>query len=88
MARQNRVVEQLFDLRMIIAVLFTIYGIVCLVWGLAFTTQRELDKAAGTNVNLWAGIGMLVVAALFVVWVVRSPLTAQAERAQAEQTED
>ena len=52
----------LFDLRRIIGGLFIVYGILLTVLGL-FDSQEEIDKAAGVNINLWAGLGMLVVGA-------------------------
>jgi hypothetical protein len=71
---RSGLLERLTELRMIIAILFAIYGIVCVVWGIGFTTARDLDRAAGINVNLLAGIGMLVFAALFALWALLKPL--------------
>jgi hypothetical protein len=34
----------------------------------------EIQKSAGVNINLWAGIGMLVTAAGFVLWARLRPL--------------
>ena len=65
---------QLFDLRLIIALLFGVYGVVLTVLGFTGTDQRDLDRAGGINLNLWSGIGMLVLAALFAVWVLLRPL--------------
>lgn len=65
--------ERATELRMIIAILFAVYGVVCVIWS-AFTTPQELAKAAGIDVNLWAGIGMLVVALLFFLWAMLKPL--------------
>ncbi|MDQ3579337.1 MAG: hypothetical protein M3443_17440 [Actinomycetota bacterium] len=64
----------LFDLRGVIALLFGIYGVVLTIMGLFATSQQDLDKAGGINVNLWVGIGMLVVTGLFALWVVLRPL--------------
>jgi hypothetical protein len=64
----------LFDLRRIIGGLFIVYGVLLAVLGL-FDSQEEIDKAAGVNINLWAGLGMLVVGALFIVWALTRPLT-------------
>jgi hypothetical protein len=58
----------LFDLRTVIAVLFGAYGVILTVLGVAATGPEDLAKAGGININLWTGIGMLVVAALFVLW--------------------
>ncbi len=65
--------SQLFDLRTVIAVLFGVYGIVLTVMGL-FTGEAELAKAGGININLWSGIGMILAAAFFLVWVRLRPL--------------
>ena len=67
-----------FDIRLIIALLIGVYGIVLTFMGIGFTTEEELAKAAGTNINLWAGIGMLVFAALFVLWAKVRPIVVPA----------
>jgi hypothetical protein len=64
----------LFDLRTMIAVLFGVYGLVLLIVGLVATDAADIAKAGGTNINLDTGIAMLIVAALFVLWVLLRPL--------------
>jgi drug/metabolite transporter (DMT)-like permease len=64
----------LFDLRTVIAVLFGVYGVVLTALGLFNNDPAELEKSAGIDMNLWTGIGMLVVAAIFLVWVWQRPL--------------
>jgi hypothetical protein len=64
----------LFDLRLIIALLFAVYGVVLIVVGTAFTSDADLQKAAGININLWSGIGMAALAAVFALWVRLRPL--------------
>jgi hypothetical protein len=64
----------LFDLRYILALLFTVYGLVVTVMGIGFTSDADLQKADGINVNLWSGIAMLVVAVLFGVWARLRPV--------------
>lgn len=66
--------SQLFDLRTVIAVLFGVYGIVLTIQGLFFESDAELQKAGGIEINLWSGIVMIVVAALFVLWARLRPL--------------
>jgi H+/Cl- antiporter ClcA len=61
-------VSALFDLRLIIGALFTLYGIVLIITGFADGTE-ELNKASGIRINLWAGIGMLVTGLLFLLWM-------------------
>ncbi|PRY34346.1 hypothetical protein [Umezawaea tangerina] len=74
----------LFDLRLIIAVLFGIYGVVLTVVGLAFTSDEDLAKADGLNINLWSGIGMFVLAAVFAAWTFTKPLVVPEEVPEAE----
>ena len=56
-----------FDIRIVIATLVGIYGVVLTILGI-IADPKEVDKAAGININLWGGLAMLVFAALFVVW--------------------
>jgi hypothetical protein len=63
----------LFDLRRIIGGLFVVYGLLLAVLGL-FDSQEEIDKAAGVNINLYAGLGMLVFGILMIVWALTRPL--------------
>ena len=67
-----------FDIRLIIALLIGVYGVILTVMGIGFTSDEEIKKAAGVNINLWAGIGMLVVAAVFVLWAKLRPLVVPA----------
>ena len=63
----------LFDLRRIIGGLFILYGLLLTVLGL-FDSQEEIDKAAGVNINLWAGVGMLIFGLLMITWALTRPL--------------
>ncbi|GGM35390.1 hypothetical protein GCM10012275_03320 [Longimycelium tulufanense] len=73
-ASQPRRRAGLFDLRWIIAVLFAIYGAVLTVVGLGFTSDADVSKAAGLNINLWSGAGMLATAVVFGLWAQLRPL--------------
>ena len=66
----------LFDLRRIIGGLFAIYGVILFILGLT-ASQKEIDKAAGWNLNLWVGLAMIVVAAIFIGWAMARPLSEQ-----------
>ncbi|WP_410670717.1 hypothetical protein [Amycolatopsis sp. cmx-4-68] len=68
-----------FDIRLIIALLIGVYGVILTIMGAAFTSDAEIAKAAGVNINLWAGIGMLVISALFILWATVRPLVVPAE---------
>jgi hypothetical protein len=69
----TRRAANLFDLRRIIGGLFVAYGVLLTVLGL-FDSQEEIDKAAGVNINLWAGLGMLVFGLLMITWALTRPL--------------
>ena len=62
-----------FDIRVVIATLIAIYGIVLTILGI-IADPKEVGKADGINVNLWGGIAMLVFAALFVLWARMRPI--------------
>src|SRR6201991_4062929 len=63
----------LFDLRRIIGGLFTVWGVLLIVLGVT-DSEAEANKAAGININLYAGIGMLVFGLIFVAWALMRPL--------------
>ena len=66
---------KLFDLRLLIGGLFVVYGVALTIYSF-FTTQAEVDKAAGININLWLGLGMLVLGLLFLLWRRLDPVVA------------
>jgi hypothetical protein len=68
-----------FDIRNFIAALVGAYGLILTVLGLVGTSQEQLDKADGLAINLWAGIGMLVVAGAFVLWARLRPVVVPAD---------
>jgi hypothetical protein len=71
-----------FDIRVVIAALIAVYGLVLTILGI-IADPKEVDKAAGININLWGGLAMLVVAALFVVWARVRPIVVLVEEAAA-----
>jgi hypothetical protein len=70
-----------FDIRVVIATLIAIYGVVLTILGI-IADPKEVDKADGININLWGGIAMLVFAALFVLWARLRPIAVPAEPGQ------
>jgi hypothetical protein len=66
----------LFDLRMVIGGLLTLYGIVLTVLGL-FASSDTKAKAAGININHWAGLLILAGGAVFLAWARLRPLRAE-----------
>ena len=67
-----------FDIRNIIGALIGFYGVVLVIVGLVDRSEETLAKAGGVNANLWAGIGMVVVAAGFAVWSRLRPIVVEA----------
>jgi hypothetical protein len=63
---------RLFDLRMIIGVLFSVYGVILTITG-ALDGSAEIAKGQGVRINLWTGLAMLVIGAIFIVWDVTRP---------------
>src|ERR1700753_1163138 len=72
----------LFDLRRIIGGVLSAWGVLLLILGLV-GSEAEKTKAAGININLVAGIGMLVVGLLFLLWAFSRPLGTQLREAEA-----
>ena len=79
-AEADRVAKaaNLFDLRRIIGALFAVYGVILVIVGLT-DSDAEIDKAAGIHINLYTGIGMLIVAGIFIGWAMIRPLSAELE---------
>jgi hypothetical protein len=63
----------LFDLRRIIGGLFTVWGVLLIILG-ATDSDAEVNKAAGININLWAGFAMLLFGVLMLLWAFTRPL--------------
>jgi hypothetical protein len=74
MAEDNkRKVARLFDVRLVIGGLFTVYGVIVTLIGL-FDSHAEIQKAQGVRINLWMGLGMLAVGLLMLLWLRLNPL--------------
>jgi hypothetical protein len=64
---------KLFDVRLVIGGLFTLYGVIVTLLGL-FDSHAEIEKAQGVRINLWMGLGMLAVGLLMLLWLRLNPL--------------
>jgi hypothetical protein len=62
-----------FDIRRIIGGLFVLYGVILVITG-AVGSDEVKNKAAGINVDVWTGLGMLVVGVLMIVWALSRPV--------------
>ncbi len=72
-----------FDIRRLIGGLFVLYGLILTVVGIVGSTHVK-TKAAGINVNLWTGIGMLIFGALMIFWALTRPVMPEPEKTRGE----
>lgn len=63
-----------FDIRFVIAALMTIFGVIILLMGFFGTSEADLERTSGTNINIWTGAGLLVAAAFFGLWAWLRPV--------------
>jgi len=68
-----------FDIRNFIGALMGIYGVILFITGLVGTSKAEIEQSAGVNVNLWTGIGLVLVSAFFIVWARLRPVIVPAD---------
>jgi hypothetical protein len=68
-----------FDIRNFIALLIGIYGIILLIAGLIGPSDAQLAKSDGLNINLVAGIGMILLSAFFLTWARLRPVVVPEE---------
>ena len=71
-----------FDIRRLIGGLFVVYGVILVIIGLAGSSATK-HKAAGIDIDLWAGLGMLLFAAFMLGWAFLRPTVPHPERADA-----
>lgn len=74
----------LFDVRNIIGALLGIYGLVLVIMGIVNYTAEDKSKTGGFNINLWAGLIILVVGVLMIVWAVTRPILVPVEEGTRE----
>ena len=61
-----------FDIRRLIGGVFVLYALILIALGL-FGSSASKHKAAGININLWTGLGMLIFGALMIFWALSRP---------------
>lgn len=71
-----------FDIRNFIGGLLGLYGIILTLMGLI--GDQELSKTGGWNANLYAGLALLVVSAVFITWARLKPTIVPAPVDSAE----
>jgi NADH:ubiquinone oxidoreductase subunit 6 (subunit J) len=72
-----------FDIRRLIGAVFVLYGLILLALGI-FGSHAIKTKAAGININLWTGIGMLIFGALMIFWALSRPVEPEPEETRGQ----
>ncbi|MDQ0991384.1 hypothetical protein [Streptomyces sp. V3I7] len=82
--QKSATAARIFDLRRIIGGLFVLYGVIVTITGLT-DGQAAIDKAEGININLWTGIGMLLLGVFFLVWLRLRPVAPPTEAGMGDE---
>jgi hypothetical protein len=85
-AEREAQAANLFDLRRILGGLFLLYGATLTIVGL-LNSSAQVSRAAGVRINLYAGVGMIVLGALFVAWALSRPLADQLAEGDRERAD-
>ena len=72
-----------FDIRRLIGAVFVLYGLILLALGI-FGSHAVKTKAAGININLWTGIGMLIFGGLMIFWALARPVEPEPEETRGQ----
>jgi Sodium:solute symporter family len=71
------------DIRRLIGGLFVLYGVILTITGIVGSSHVK-TKAAGINLNLWTGIGMLIFGVLMIVWALTRPVAPEPPETSGE----
>jgi hypothetical protein len=72
-----------FDIRRLIGGLFCLYALILIARGI-FGSHTVKNKAAGINIDLWTGLGMLVFGCLMIFWALSRPVMPQPSEKRGE----
>src|SRR3954447_23682498 len=73
----------MFDVRTIIGLLMTIYGVILVLVSFG-TSDADKAKSDGVNANLWVGLALLVFGLLMLAWASIRPLVVDEEQLEAD----
>ncbi len=62
-----------FDIRRLVGALFCLYSLILIALGI-FGSEHIKNKAAGINIDLWTGLGMLIFGILMLFWALIRPV--------------
>ncbi len=84
MTEQTKHTAGAFDVRTFIAALIGLFGLILVLAGL-FGPERTADsKTDGSTINLWVGLGLLLLAGLMQGWALLRPTVVDVAPASAE----
>ncbi|UZD61292.1 hypothetical protein [Brevibacterium sp. JSBI002] len=63
-----------FDVRNFIGALLAIFGVILTIAGIVGFTPDEAERTGGVDANLWTGIGLIIAAAIFLIWAKLRPI--------------
>ncbi len=72
-----------FDIRRLIGALFCLYALILIALGI-FGSHTIKHKAAGINIDLWTGLGMLVFGILMLFWAFSRPVVPEPEERRGQ----
>jgi hypothetical protein len=72
-----------FDIRRLIGGVFVLYALILIAIGI-FGSHAVKTKAAGININLWAGLGMLIFGGLMIFWALARPVEPEPDETRGE----
>src|SRR4051794_22334962 len=72
-----------FDIRRIIGGLFVLYSVILIITGIV-GDHTVKNKAAGVNVNLYTGIGMLLFGIAMIAWALLRPVAPEPPETRGE----
>ena len=81
-ARAARIANR-FDIRRLIGGVFLLYGTVMLILGIAGSSHVK-NKAAGINIDLYTGIGMIAFAIFMIGWALLRPVAGESAARPAQ----
>jgi hypothetical protein len=76
----------LFDLRRIIGGLFQLYGVLVLGAGL-FDGSHAKEKARGLDINIWTGLGMLLLGLGMLAWMRLRPVDVRSVQDEMDESD-
>ena len=72
-----------FDIRRLIGGLFVVYAVILIALGI-FGSHDVKNKAAGINIDLYTGLGMLIFGGLMIFWALSRPTVPEPSKTRGQ----